>query len=417
MTLSLADLVAAYGSPLYVYELSDSVSSVRRLRAALPEGATLYYSLKANPHPVLAGELGAAGCAAEISSTGELDAALQAGFPAERCLYTGPGKVPGEIEAAVRAGVRRFSVESARDYRAVARSAAACGAFVQCLVRINAPRPHGSASVRMTGTASPFGVPSAHVIARPEDFAPQEGCAVAGFHFFSMSNARTAEDLRAALSASLTEARTLADATGLPLDVLDLGGGFAAPYAAPGTLPHYGGLREALEEELDTHVPGWRDGSPEIAFESGRYVAATSGRLVCTATDVKRDGDRTFVVLDAGIHHLGGLSGLGRTLPMTAHPLSRAASDASYEGEPVTLVGPLCTPADVLARAATVGPVAAGDLLVFPNVGAYGLTGGLLGFLSRPVAGEVVLRDGVPVHASRIELRRTPYGPRVAGAA
>src|SRR5262245_63412739 len=95
-----ATLIADYGSPLYVYELREVERAATELRRCLPEPSTLYYSLKANPHPVLAGALHAAGCPAEISSTGELEAALQAGIPGDRCLYTGPGKSRQEISAA-----------------------------------------------------------------------------------------------------------------------------------------------------------------------------------------------------------------------------------------------------------------------------------------------------------------------------
>ena len=82
-------LAERYGTPLYVHEMSEVRSAHAALRASLPDESTLYYSLKANPHPEVAAELSRAGCRAEVSSTGEFAAAISAGYQADQCLYTG----------------------------------------------------------------------------------------------------------------------------------------------------------------------------------------------------------------------------------------------------------------------------------------------------------------------------------------
>ncbi|MFF5302451.1 type III PLP-dependent enzyme [Streptomyces sp. NPDC013161] len=412
-TMNLADLVDAYGSPLYVYELDDVASAAHELRRALPRPSTLYYSLKANPHPLIARALRQAGCHAEVSSQGELAAALEAGFTGAEFLYTGPGKTRAEIADALDAGATRFSVESAGDYRRVAEVAEERGTTAQCLLRLNASESHGASGLRMTGTASQFGTDSAALIAAPELFAPRPGAHVIGMHFFALSNARDAESLLDSLVFSIAEAARVHRACGLPLTYVDLGGGFAAPYATQGERPDYSGLREPLEAVLDECLPGWRRGDTTVAFESGRHLVGGSGQLVCTVSDIKRSRDRTYVVLDTGINHLGGLAGLGRLLPMRASAVSTrpGKEQADTKRERVAMVGPLCTPADVLARETDLPQVGEEGLLAFPNVGAYGLTASLIGFLSRPVAAEVVLNAGRTVDASRIELRRTTLTP------
>lgn len=404
--MGVTALARRFGTPTYLYELSEIDAAVADLRLALPEPTLLYYSLKANPHPMLAGTLREAGCHAEISSTGELAAALDAGFGGEECLYTGPGKSRQEIEIAVAADVRRFSVESSADYRKVTDVAADEMSIVDCLVRVNAQRSYGGSGLRMTGVASQFGVDVEELVAHPARFAPRPGGEVVGLHFFSLSNARDSETIAAETLANIEQAARLRAETGLALRIVDLGGGFAAPYANPGARPDYSGLRPLIESGLDRHLPGWRVGDPVVAFESGRYLTGTCGQLVATVEDVKHSRDRTFVVLDSGINHLGGLSGTGRLLPMAAVPLSASGDRTSHDE--VTVVGPLCTPADLLARNSATGTFDAGDLVVIPNVGAYGLTASLIGFLSRPAAAEIVLRDWVPLDASRLELRRTP---------
>ncbi|WP_433272775.1 AMP-binding protein [Actinosynnema sp. CS-041913] len=403
------DLARRYGTPAYHYELDEVDAAARQLRAALPDPATLYYSLKANPHPLIARTLREAGCHAEISSSGELEVARQAGFPGAHCLYTGPGKSTREITLALVAGVRRFSVESAADFAAVAVAARDLGATADCLIRINAPGARGATSLRMSGVASQFGVDPGQPAEHPERFSPRPGARVVGLHFFALSNAATAAAIAEESVANLRLAAWLRDEAGVDLRVVDLGGGFAAPYAQPGDRPDYRDLRPVLETALDEHLPGWRTGDPLVAFESGRYLAGGCGRLVSRVADVKRNRDRTFVVLDGGINHLGGLAGLGRLLPVSAAVLpvgDRTAAGAAVE--PATVVGPLCTPADVLARQTTTSALSRGDLVQVPNVGAYGLTASLVGFLSRPIAAEVVLRGGHPLDASRLELGRAP---------
>jgi diaminopimelate decarboxylase len=400
-------LVRRFGSPLYVYELDRIAEAVDELRSTLPEPAALHYSLKANPHPDLVQQARLRGCLAEVSSEGELTAALIAGFAGRECLYTGPAKSPGELTAAVAAGVSLFSVESAADLRRTAAVAAAAGRTVECLIRISAP-PSGATALRMTGAATQFGVDVAEVLADPTRFRDPDGARVVGAHFFPLSNARDEHGLAAELVASIAWAARLRDGAGLRMSYVDLGGGFAAPYAQPGVAPPYPGLRRTLESSLDTHLTGWRDGRPVVAFESGRRLVGAAGRLVCTVVEVKSRAGRTFVVLDSGINHLGGLSGIGRMLPAAApEPVARRAG-ATADPVEATITGPLCTPADVLARAVRMVRPEPGDLVAFPNVGAYGMTASLTGFLSRPAPVEVVLRGGVVLSASRLNHRREP---------
>ncbi|MFJ8628720.1 type III PLP-dependent enzyme [Kitasatospora sp. NPDC093550] len=414
-----AELVRRYGSPLYVYDLDRVARAAADLRAALPEHSRLYYSLKANPHPELVRTLRLAGCSPEICSTGELAAALAAGFDGADCLYGGPGKTAEELRTALTAGVRTFSVESPADLRRVGAEARALGVTARCLLRINGTGAGAGVGLRMTGSASQFG----HDIT---DGLPDlaeltvEGTELCGLHFFPLTNAADPQGLLDEAIASIRTAAALEAHWGLPLRMLDLGGGFACPYAAPGERPRYDGLRAPLTAALDEHLPGWR-GRLEPSFESGRYLVGDSGRLICTVTEVKESRGTTYGVLDSGINHLGGLSGVGRLPSLRAEPLrlggagngsgngpGNGPGNGSAPTRRVALVGPLCTPADVISRAAEAAPPRAGALLAVPNVGAYGATASLLGFLSRPAPAEITVRDGRVVGADRLALRREP---------
>ncbi|OIJ96837.1 decarboxylase [Streptomyces monashensis] len=397
------ELLSAYGSPLYVHDLARVRRACHDLAAALPEPARLYYSLKANPHPGLVAELARCGAHAEITSRGELAAALEAGCAAGELLYSGPGKTPGELREAVAQGVRAFSVESFGDLERVGAAGAAHGTAVDCLLRVNAAGAPGDAGLRMTGSASQFGFDVDALLSAPERLRVP-GARIAGLHFFPLTNARDEAGLIAEIVQSVRTAAALRDELGLSLRLVDLGGGFAAPYAVPGERPRYPALRKAVTGVLDAELPGWRQGAPHIAFESGRHLVGDSGTLLTTVVDVKDSKGTRFAVLDAGVNHLGGLSGLGRLLPMKARPLGPADGEVRR----VTLAGPLCTPADLLGRSVELAGLRPGTVLAFPNVGAYGLTASLLGFLGHRAPAEVLVDGGRVVSATRLALHRHP---------
>ncbi|MEJ2862440.1 phosphopantetheine-binding protein [Actinomycetospora flava] len=412
-----ASLAVTYGTPLYVYDLDRVRRAADDLTGTLPSPSTLLYSLKANPHPDLVRELLARGARPEISSSGELAAAIEAGGSPSEFFYTGPGKTAEEIALAIDAGVRTFSVESPRDLHRVAAVARTRAVVVDALLRVNGSEAAGGAGMRMTGEASQFGTDVEVLRARREELhGPEvEGVRLAGFHFYPLTNASDEDVLVAELLGSVALAAALEDEIGVEVRVLDLGGGFGCPFARPGERPAYPGLRAKLEAGLDERFPGWRDGAPQVYFESGRHLVGDAGTLLTAVSDVKTSRDTRFAVLDSGIHHLGGLSGIGRLLPLSAVPTLVTGPDVDdgATAQPTKLVGPLCTPADTLGRGAPdLPPLESGDILAVPNVGAYGATASLLGFLSRPGAAEVVVRGGTVVSASRLTLVRASVEPR-----
>jgi diaminopimelate decarboxylase len=409
------ELVHRFGSPLYVYDLDRVTAAHRDLADFLPEGTAIYYALKANPHPDVARALRMApggGCRAEISSTGELTAALAAGFTGADCLYTGPGKTAGELAEALAAGVRLFSVESFTDLEHVGAAATAHGTVAKCLLRVNSATASAATSIRMTGAPSQFGNDMEELPAQVAAMRAIPGTRIIGAHFFPLSNAADEDSLLGEFQHTVTVAAEVQRILGEPLELVDLGGGFAAPYGVPGTRPGYPSLRKGLEEALDRDLPQWRDGRPSIACESGRYLVSDCGELHCTVVNVKESRGRTFVILDAGINAFGGMSGLGRLLPVQVRPAppNGGTPHAAAPGRRAALAGPLCTPGDLLAREVELPDPAPGDLVTIPHAGAYGLTASLSLFLGRPAPTEVVIRGGKIVSVSRLQRQRV-YDP------
>jgi len=403
-------LAGRFGTPLYVYDLDRVVASYRDLRNSLPAGFTIFYSLKANPHPAIARALRDAGgwppCRAEVSSVGELSAALEAGFAPAECLYTGPGKTSRELITAVVEGVREFSVESLTDLERAGRVACRFGVVIDCLLRINTVGATAAASIRMMGTPSQFGIDSETLRAQLPELLAVPGTRLVGAHFYSLSNAADEDSLIGEFQQNVATAARLNAELGLPMNILDIGGGFGAPYAMPGDRPVYDKLRTELKNTLDLNFPAWRSGVPQLVCESGRYLVGDCGQLITSVTNVKQSRGRRFVILDAGINTLGGMAGLGRLMPLVIEPDDQCEPAGL---ETATLVGPLCTPGDVLGRNVSVRPLEQGDTVTVPNVGAYGTTASLLLFLSRPPPREVIVRGEEVVAVTQLEVRRT-YG-------
>lgn len=379
-------LIEKYGSPLYAYDLDAVNARLQALQAALPEGSRLYYSFKANPLPAIARELRKQGVRAEITSDGELLAAQKAGFE-NGIVYGGPGKSEKMIARMLENDVTHFSCESYTDAGRLSKMAVLAGVEITAMLRVN-PQKAPDARLAMSGVESQFGFDEALLFA---DGAAQRlklpNLKVNGVHVYFGTQVGSVEALVKNTQCALETATRVSTALGFECQVVNAGGGFPWPYASDSAGSDLPGLREALDVV-------WKasplHGKTQLCFESGRYLCGSSGTLITTVLDVKNAGSKTFVVLDTGIHHLGGMSGLGR-IPRSA--LTLANLTAEREGEIVAdVVGPLCSPLDSLARGQKMPPVEVGDLLAVPNVGAYGLTASLLGFLSHQRPEEVAFR-------------------------
>jgi diaminopimelate decarboxylase len=401
-----ADIVDRFASPAYVYQLEAVRASHAALSRALPQPSGLYYSLKANPHPMVVAELIRLGCLAEVSSLGELKQALKAGAHPSSCMFTGPGKTEFDLREAFRCGCRRFSVDSPWDLEKVERHARAAEVRAEVLLRINPDLSVPGMGLAMCGTPSQFGVDLRWILDEPQAFSRGPFVDFLGFHFYMGTNLSAPETIIHATKVALEAASELAGRGFIP-KVLDLGGGFGHPFAKSGNRPDLSALRAPIEALLDQMFPRWRIGSPMVMFESGRYLVASSGRLLTTVQDVKISKGVSFAVLDAGINHLGGMAGLRRVANVGVQLNQDPTRDPGTETE-MDLVGPLCTPLDFLARRTVMPKPSRGDVLEISNVGAYGLTASLIAFLGHDTPTEIVLDGDNVVDVSRLTIRRQP---------
>lgn len=395
-TDTVREMAEQYGTPLYLYDMDLVTDQAQALQRALPDGAGVYYSLKANPLPSLVQCAVDAGCRLEITSPNELAVAAGSVNSMDHVLYGGPGKTEDEIHEAIRSGVRLFSLESWTDMERLYRVAREQRQQVQALLRVN-PSEAVASGLAMSGAATQFGF-SEEELTHGRELLERfnDGVSVIGFHVYYGTQIASVEKIAESVEFAIGCIERLCEACDLHPKMLDLGGGFPWPYGKDDEPPSLEGLKEALTSALSRRR---RSAQAAVWFESGRYISAPSGTLVATVLDIKKRPDgNSFLVLDTGINHLGGMTGLGR-LPRAGFQFRglQLSSGGSEPAMSVSVVGPLCSPLDCLARQSKVPEsTRAGDLLTVPNVGAYGLTASLLGFLSRPAPLEIAIQQGHP---------------------
>lgn len=384
---------AARGGPVsgYWYDPSIAAARARALRAALPGWATLLYAAKANSfRPVLEALAGPGGVdgfevasAAEAATTADVLRAV--GRPV-RLAAAGPAKTPHLLRALLDAGVEVVHAESPLELERLSALAQERGERVRVGLRVNPARVAVTGTLAMGGRPSPFGVPEADVPAVLDAARRLPGLDVVGFHVHAVCGNRDARAHAAYVGWCLDWAGRTAAATGVDLRWVDVGGGLGVAYGGQDALD-----LALLAEALDALAP---PAGVEVAFEPGRWLAADCGWYAAEVVDVKRCGAETFVVVRGGI---GGYALPGTedfpfpvaVLPRDDWPAGLGRPEA--RDVPVTVVGELCTPEDVLVRDVTVPRVRAGDLAVFPQAGAYGWEFALQPFLGHPAATRTAL--------------------------
>lgn len=387
-TITTSDDFARLPTPYYAYDLDVAEKRVAELLELFPNNSQLFFSFKANPLPGLASVIGTAGARADLTSPGEIAAAITAGFDLGQALYGGPGKNRAEFAHALSQGIRSFSIESFHDLDALNEAVAEADVEVRVLLRVNPMEPP-RAKLVMSGVASQFGFEEEDLQSHGP-FERTPGVHIVGFHIYWGTQVGGPDELAACFSNAVATAEALAVSLDIPLEILNLGGGFPWPYAVDGHGPDLSPLRAALAELRS------RDGAASTAtwwFESGRHCTASCGHLVTRVMDRKVSKEKEFVILDSGINHLGGMTGLGRIPRFAVRMIP--PSDRSEETVVADVVGQLCTPLDLVGRKVEIpADLAVGDVVAIPNVGAYGASGSLTNFLSRPAVLEACHRSG-----------------------
>jgi diaminopimelate decarboxylase len=402
------ELAGRFGTPLYVYDLDVVDRQVATLRAALPSVAELAYAVKANPALALVSHLGRLGLGADVASGGELETALRAGIAPNRIVMTGPGKRDDELRAAVAAGIRAVTVESRGELARLEAIAASAGRRQPVLLRAAVSEGDRLERVRLVGDdgAGKFGMDAADLVISARRAADSAHLELLGLHAFGASNVLDAGGLLDHVAATVRTARRLARATGIALQLVDVGGGLGIPYE-----PHQESLDLLrLGTGLAEITADWASdpilAGARLLLEPGRFLVGPAGAYVARVVDRKTVDGSIVVILDGGVHHV-----LRPALVGQEHRI-RSLSPRTEAGgggrvQPLTVAGPLCSGLDVFSQAAIMCPPEVGELIAILDVGAYGFTESMPLFLSHPIPAEVAVRGGrAALIRPRVEPRR-----------
>ena len=389
---SLAELAGrAGGTPFFAYDRRMIDARIAELRARLPAKLHLHYAVKANPMPAVIRHMAARTDGLDVASGGELRLALEAGADPQAISFAGPGKRDTELAEAVRAGVT-IHLESFGETERARRLSESLGKAARVAVRINPDFELKASGMRMGGGPKPFGVDAEQapeLLRRIGDY----GLDFRGFQIFAGSQNLQPEALTAAHDGIFTLIHRLAgDAPG-PIRLLNIGGGFGIPYFPHDRPLDPGPVVENLAWWLDHLDPALSDA--RVVLELGRYLVGEAGIYAASVIDRKVSRDHVYLVTDGGMHHHLAASGnLGQVIRKN-YPVAIGNRMEEREEETVSVVGPLCTPLDILADNIPLPRAEPGDLVVVFQSGAYGLSASPTGFLSHPPPAELWVSDPV----------------------
>ena len=374
-------------TPFYAYDRELLTRRVAELRAALPASIKLHYAMKANPMPAVVSHMARLVDGIDVASGGELRVALDSGADPHKISFAGPGKRHTKLRQAVAAGIL-INIESFREVAELAAIRQATGLPARVAVRVNPDFELKGSGMKMGGGPKQFGVDAEQV---PELLAEigKAGLAFEGFHLFAGSQNLRPEAIVEAQRKCFELALRFAESAPAPVKFLNLGGGFGIPYF-PGEqhldLSSIGANLAAIAAEAGKKMP-----HAQIVIELGRYLVGEAGIYVTKVLDRKVSRGHVFLVVDGGLHHHLSASGNFGQVIRKNYPVAIGNRMDQPAAESVSVVGPLCTPLDLLADKMNLAHAEPGYLVVIFQSGAYGATASPRGFLSQPDLLEVLV--------------------------
>jgi diaminopimelate decarboxylase len=362
--VSLTKLAKRYGTPLYLYSSTTIRERLGDLESAFRTFPhTICYSVKANSNLTILRLLARQGCGFDVVSGGELERVLLANHRVgQKIVFSGVGKSPEEMAAALKAGILLFNVESESELSALAGLAARLRIAARVAMRVNPDVDAKTHPYISTGLHKhKFGVPIGNGRQLYSKASREKYLKVAGVSVHIGSQVTDVEPFAEAVERVADLLRQLR-ADGHTIDFVDIGGGLGIPYreAEPNFAEYaaqYACAVTAPLRGLDVH----------LLLEPGRAIVGPAGVLVTSVLYRKRNGGKQFLIVDAAMNDL-----IRPALYDAYHeivPVFRAADRAI---ETVDVVGPVCESSDFLARDRELPRVEEGELLAILDVGAYG---------------------------------------------
>ena len=387
--LESALAAAGAGTPAYVYSVRAVVERFSALQGAVAGTDHLIaVALKANALPALLAPLRELGAGVEAVSAAELLVASGLGFPGDRIVMSGVGKTEVDLETALDLGVRFVSVESGAELELLNRLALRRGLRARAVLRLNPGVDVATHPKIATGTpAAKFGMAEANLVDLAERTRDWQGVEILGVHAHVGSQVREVATL-AASAERLGKVFARLRRSGIPVRILDVGGGLGIPHRdGEDEIPLAAYAEAVLRTLRDVSASEFRDAGPTLVFEPGRALFGPAGALVVRVLHTKQTGTREFCVVDGGMNDFLRPALYGawhRVVPLTGRP----GPDRVFD-----VVGGVCESSDAFAQDRALPPLEPGDLLAVLDAGAYGYSMAS-NYNLRPRPAEVVIQDG-----------------------
>ncbi|MDQ2777258.1 MAG: diaminopimelate decarboxylase [Acidobacteriota bacterium] len=395
----LSRVAGEYGTPAYVYSKAAILARFHEYEDAL-QGVPhrICFAVKANSNLAVLSALAAEGAGFDIVSGGELYRVLAVGGDASSVVFSGVGKTDAEVRYALESKIHSFNCESETEIELISRIAKSMGQTASIAIRVNpdvdaVTHPYISTGLR----EHKFGVDIACAEAIYQRAASLPGIAVEGVSCHIGSQLLTIGPVLEAADKVLVLVQRLR-VNGLPIKNLDLGGGLGVPYR-----PGERGVR--IREFIQHLRPKLESLELTLMLEPGRSIVAEAGVLLSRVLLVKKNGEKTFVILDAAMNDL-----IRPALYQAFHEIVPVKESVSGERMQADVVGPVCETGDFFARDRELPMLKEGDLVAIRTAGAYGFVLAS-NYNSRPRACELLV-DGSRIHVARA---RETYADLIRG--
>jgi diaminopimelate decarboxylase len=395
--VSLAELAERFGTPLYVYSASTIRARMRAFERAFHKTPhTVCYSVKANSNLSILRLLARMGCGFDVVSGGELERVLCVNRGAsKRVVFSGVGKTPDEMQAALKAGVLLFNVESESELWSLAECAARTKKKARIALRVNPDVPARTHPYISTGLHQhKFGIPIEQARSLYARASEMKSLEIAGVSVHIGSQITDVKPFAAAMERVAELTRALR-ADGQAIKFVDAGGGLGIAYENH-NLPDFA---EQVASYADALTIPLKDLKVHLLLEPGRCIVGPTGALLTRLLYRKTNGKKKFLVVDAAMNDL-----LRPSLYRAYHEIVpvRAPEEPLENGarETVDVVGPVCETGDFLARDRELPIMQEGDLLALLDAGAYGMVLAS-NYNTRPRPAEVLV-DGKSVKLVRL---------------
>lgn len=350
-------------TPFYYYDaalLRDTLRCITN-EAGKYENFCVHYAIKANANAKVLGIIAQAGLGADCVSGGEIQAAINAGFPASKIVYAGVGKSDWEINLGLDKGIYCFNVESTAELEVIEELAAAKNTTAQVCLRIN-PNvgAHTHANITTGLAENKFGIAMEDMVDVIGKAQSMQHIRFIGLHFHIGSQILDMGDFEA-LCNRINELQDLLDKQHICVEDINVGGGLGIDYAHPNRVPvpDFTAYFQTYARHLKLRP------NQKLHFELGRAVVGQCGSLITRVLYVKQGTHKQFAIVDAGMTDL-----IRPALYQAYHKIENISNEEAEECYDV--VGPICESSDVFAKAIDLNKCHRGDFIALRSAGAYG---------------------------------------------